>query len=308
MSVVSETSGDGPGLASGTAIRSVRRSSGAADGGSWSCTCIRPSDAPGPAPAPGGGGRVGRRRGFPVPRLRAGGGVAPRAVPRCGAAPRPPADLPRLDLATAPCRTSTPWRARGTGVGCRRRPGRARELFAASRRAMDDMPMDERGATPRAWDVDRLHAVAAAVADRGDHLDTVAAVTEADGTVVGLHRGGGAGGRDRRRPCTTGPVSCPSTGGAACRLLVEGRGRPSGPGGLPRAGRAGGRQPLTATSRCAGSTSGWVRAHAPFAGVPAELPVRSGSRRRPSRRARTSWSRAPRRHTGRAAGVRRTRC
>lgn len=60
------------------------------------------------------------------------------------------------------------------------------ESYAASRRAMDDMPMDEMGATPQAWDVDRVRAVAAAVADRGDHLDTVAAVAEADGTVVGF--------------------------------------------------------------------------------------------------------------------------
>lgn len=65
-------------------------------------------------------------------------------------------------------------------------PDELAESFAASRRAMDDMPMDELGATPQAWDVQRLHAVAAAVADRGDHLDTVAAVSEAEGEIVGF--------------------------------------------------------------------------------------------------------------------------
>ena len=65
-------------------------------------------------------------------------------------------------------------------------PDALAESFALSRRAMDDMPMDEMGAAPQAWDVDRVRAVAAAVADRGDHLDTVAAVDEADGSVAGF--------------------------------------------------------------------------------------------------------------------------
>lgn len=57
------------------------------------------------------------------------------------------------------------------------------EAFAAARPAMDDMPMDELPFTPRPWSVDRVRAVAQVVADRGDHLDTVAAV-EADGAIA----------------------------------------------------------------------------------------------------------------------------
>ncbi|RYP84120.1 GNAT family N-acetyltransferase [Nocardioides guangzhouensis] len=58
------------------------------------------------------------------------------------------------------------------------------EAFAAARPAMDDMPMDAMTFTPRPWDVERVRRVAQAVADRGDHLDTVAAVQEATGAVV----------------------------------------------------------------------------------------------------------------------------
>ena len=47
--------------------------------------------------------------------------------------------------------------------------------FARSRRAMDDMPMDDAATVPEVWDVPRLHAVAAAVAGRGDILHTTAA-------------------------------------------------------------------------------------------------------------------------------------
>ena len=55
--------------------------------------------------------------------------------------------------------------------------------FAAARRAMDDMPMDEADYTPETWDVERLHRVAKAVADRGDVLDTVA-VQDSAGDLV----------------------------------------------------------------------------------------------------------------------------
>ncbi|MFF1737730.1 GNAT family N-acetyltransferase [Streptomyces sp. NPDC058247] len=58
--------------------------------------------------------------------------------------------------------------------------------FAASRRAMDDMPMDDTDYGTVAWDVDRVRAVAKAVEERGEHLDTVAAVDTADGTVAGF--------------------------------------------------------------------------------------------------------------------------
>jgi GNAT superfamily N-acetyltransferase len=59
------------------------------------------------------------------------------------------------------------------------------ETFARSRRAMDDMPMDEAPQVPEVWDVDRLHRIADAVAGRGDVLRTTAAV-DADGEIVGF--------------------------------------------------------------------------------------------------------------------------
>lgn len=64
-------------------------------------------------------------------------------------------------------------------------PGHLAATFAASRRSMDDMPMDDAVAEPRTWTVDRVIAVAEAVAKRGDHLLTVAALAP-DGTVAGF--------------------------------------------------------------------------------------------------------------------------
>ncbi|MFJ9542515.1 GNAT family N-acetyltransferase [Streptomyces sp. NPDC101225] len=58
--------------------------------------------------------------------------------------------------------------------------------FAASRRAMDDMPMDDADHGTVTWDVDRVRAVAKAVEDRGDQLHTVAAVDASDGTIAGF--------------------------------------------------------------------------------------------------------------------------
>jgi GNAT superfamily N-acetyltransferase len=58
--------------------------------------------------------------------------------------------------------------------------------FADSRRAMDDMPMDEADVGAESWDVDRVRSIAAAIAERGDILCTVAAVDEADGTIAGF--------------------------------------------------------------------------------------------------------------------------
>lgn len=58
--------------------------------------------------------------------------------------------------------------------------------FAAARRAMDDMPMDEADHTTVTWDVDRVRAAAAAVAQRGDLLHTVVAVDTGDGSVAGF--------------------------------------------------------------------------------------------------------------------------
>ncbi|NEA98376.1 GNAT family N-acetyltransferase [Streptomyces sp. SID13726] len=65
-------------------------------------------------------------------------------------------------------------------------PGALARSFADSRRAMDDMPMDGTDFGTVVWDVDRVVSAAEAVARRGDLLHTVAAVHEADGTVVGF--------------------------------------------------------------------------------------------------------------------------
>lgn len=58
--------------------------------------------------------------------------------------------------------------------------------FAASRRAMDDMPMDDTDFGTVAWDVDRVRTAAKAVEQRGDHLHTVVAVDTADGSIAGF--------------------------------------------------------------------------------------------------------------------------
>jgi ribosomal protein S18 acetylase RimI-like enzyme len=50
------------------------------------------------------------------------------------------------------------------------------ETFARSRRAMDDMPMDDAAWTPDTWDVQRLHRIAEAVAKRGEILLTTAVI------------------------------------------------------------------------------------------------------------------------------------
>ncbi|MFI9051968.1 GNAT family N-acetyltransferase [Streptomyces sp. NPDC053427] len=65
-------------------------------------------------------------------------------------------------------------------------PDELAETFAASRRAMDDMPMDDADYGTVTWDVDRVRSVARAVEKRGDLLHTVAAVRVADGAIVGF--------------------------------------------------------------------------------------------------------------------------
>lgn len=69
--------------------------------------------------------------------------------------------------------------------------------FAASRRAMDDMPMDDTDYGTVSWDVDRVRAAAKAVEDRGDHLHTVVALATSDGSIAGFTElvvpGGGMG-------------------------------------------------------------------------------------------------------------------
>jgi ribosomal protein S18 acetylase RimI-like enzyme len=65
-------------------------------------------------------------------------------------------------------------------------PDELAATFADSRRAMDDMPMDEADVGAETWDVERVRAIAAAVAARGDLLCTVAVVHEATGTMAGF--------------------------------------------------------------------------------------------------------------------------
>ncbi|GAA0379623.1 GNAT family N-acetyltransferase [Microbispora corallina] len=60
------------------------------------------------------------------------------------------------------------------------------ETFAASRRAMDDMPMGDADHVPGTWDAERVRAVARAVAERGDLLHTVVAVDASDGSIAGF--------------------------------------------------------------------------------------------------------------------------
>ncbi|MGW6599518.1 GNAT family N-acetyltransferase [Streptomyces sp. NPDC055036] len=65
-------------------------------------------------------------------------------------------------------------------------PDERAQTFADSRRAMDDMPMDDADNGRVIWNVDRVRSVARAVEKRGDLLHTVAAVREADGAIVGF--------------------------------------------------------------------------------------------------------------------------
>ncbi|MFE6477064.1 GNAT family N-acetyltransferase [Streptomyces rochei] len=65
-------------------------------------------------------------------------------------------------------------------------PDELAKTFAESRRAMDDMPMDDTDYGVVAWDVERVLAVAKAVADRGEQLTTVAVVDASDGSIAGF--------------------------------------------------------------------------------------------------------------------------
>ncbi|MEU1536019.1 GNAT family N-acetyltransferase [Streptomyces fagopyri] len=58
--------------------------------------------------------------------------------------------------------------------------------FADSRRAMDDMPMEDTDYGTVTWDVDRVRAAAEAVEQRGDHLHTVVAVDASAGSIAGF--------------------------------------------------------------------------------------------------------------------------
>ncbi|MEV0648485.1 GNAT family N-acetyltransferase [Phytomonospora sp. NPDC050363] len=65
-------------------------------------------------------------------------------------------------------------------------PGDLAQSYADSRRAMDDMPMDDTDYGTVVWDVERVREAAAAVEKRGELLHTVAAVAEDDGSIVGF--------------------------------------------------------------------------------------------------------------------------
>jgi GNAT superfamily N-acetyltransferase len=65
-------------------------------------------------------------------------------------------------------------------------PAELAETFAASRRAMDDMPVGETDREAVTWDVDRVLAAERAVAQRGDLLHTVVALDVSDGSVAGF--------------------------------------------------------------------------------------------------------------------------
>lgn len=58
--------------------------------------------------------------------------------------------------------------------------------FTASRRAMDDMPMDETDYGTVTWDENKVRAIAKAVQDRGERLHTVAVVEESSATIAGF--------------------------------------------------------------------------------------------------------------------------
>ncbi|MFA7754242.1 GNAT family N-acetyltransferase [Streptomyces sp. NRRL B-2790] len=60
------------------------------------------------------------------------------------------------------------------------------QTFAASRRAMDDMPMDDTDYGIVTWDVDRVRAAAKAVEQRGDHLHTVVAIDTSNESIAGF--------------------------------------------------------------------------------------------------------------------------
>ncbi|MFF1409208.1 GNAT family N-acetyltransferase [Streptomyces sp. NPDC058289] len=65
-------------------------------------------------------------------------------------------------------------------------PDALAQTFAASRRAMDDMPMEDTDHGTTAWDVDRVRAAAKAVQQRGDLLHTVVAIDTRDGSIAGF--------------------------------------------------------------------------------------------------------------------------
>ncbi|MDT0457371.1 GNAT family N-acetyltransferase [Streptomyces sp. DSM 41527] len=65
-------------------------------------------------------------------------------------------------------------------------PDSLAQTFAAARRAMDDMPVDDTDYGTVTWDVDRVRSAARAVAQRGDQLHTVVAIAASDDSIAGF--------------------------------------------------------------------------------------------------------------------------
>jgi GNAT superfamily N-acetyltransferase len=90
----------------------------------------------------------------------------------------------RLDLRAAPPVDAGPVPAYRVTAWWGEVPEDLAATFAAARPAMDDMPLGDLPSEAAPWDVERLRAVARAVADRGEHLLTVAVVHEATGELA----------------------------------------------------------------------------------------------------------------------------
>ncbi|MFE9740328.1 GNAT family N-acetyltransferase [Streptomyces sp. NPDC006477] len=120
------------------------------------------------APADGPGEAFGERRGFR--RALTLDHLVLRLDERAGA------DLERIAEAEHPGYRLAGW----TGTV----PDDLAAAFAAAKNAMNDMPVGDLDYGSVAWDADRVRAMAAVVADRGDTLLTVAAVHD-DGTMAG---------------------------------------------------------------------------------------------------------------------------
>jgi GNAT superfamily N-acetyltransferase len=65
-------------------------------------------------------------------------------------------------------------------------PDELGETFTAARSAMDDAPAGEIDFGPEVWDLDRTKAAAERIAQRGEHLETIATVETASGRIVGF--------------------------------------------------------------------------------------------------------------------------
>ena len=93
-------------------------------------------------------------------------------------------------------------------------PDSLAETFVASRHAMDDMPMGGTDFGTVTWDLDRVRAAAAAIAERGALLYTVVAIDESDGSIAGFTELV-VPATARAMASTTAPGSCPGTAGTA---------------------------------------------------------------------------------------------